>query len=41
MKERVLELAKESGFCFWADENHKPEGATIDWSCNYDKELIT
>lgn len=39
MKERVLELAKEAGFAFWSNEDHKPEGATIDWSCEYDKEL--
>ena len=23
----------------WADESWKPEGAIIDWSSNYDKEL--
>lgn len=39
MKDRILDLAKEAGFCLWSNESHKPEGATIDWSCEYDKEL--
>jgi hypothetical protein len=39
MKKIVKELAKEAGFVFWADEEWKPKGATIDWSCDYDKEL--
>ena len=39
MKKIVKELAKEAGFIFWANEEWKPKGATIDWSCDYDKEL--
>jgi hypothetical protein len=39
MKKIVKELAKEAGFIFWVDEEWKPKGATIDWSCDYDKEL--
>jgi hypothetical protein len=38
-KDQFIELAKEAGFIFWDDEEHKPEGATIDWSSNYDSEL--
>lgn len=40
MNSRVLELAKQAGFVFWEDEPHKPENATIDWSANYDEELV-
>jgi hypothetical protein len=39
MKKIVKELAKEAGFIFWENEEWKPKGATIDWSCYYDKEL--
>jgi hypothetical protein len=40
MKKIVKELAKEAGFIFWDKEcEWKPKGATIDWSCDYDKEL--
>jgi hypothetical protein len=37
---RMLELAEQAGFVMWSkDSDWKPEGATIDWSCDYDKEL--
>ena len=39
MKKIVKELAKDAGFIFWENEEWKPKGATIDWSCDYDKEL--
>lgn len=39
MQQRVIELAKEAGFAMWGNEKHKPANATIDWSCEYDKEL--
>lgn len=35
----LLKLAKKSDFCMWTDESWKPEGASIDWSCQYDKEM--
>lgn len=35
----LLKLAKKSDFCMWNQEKWKPEGATIDWSCQYDKEM--
>jgi hypothetical protein len=38
-KERFLELAEQAGFIFWADEDWRPKGNTIDWSSNYDEEL--
>ncbi len=40
MNERIKELAKQTGFILWADEDWKPEGETIDWSTNYDNELV-
>ena len=35
----MLKLAKQAGFMMWSNEAWKPKGATIDWACNYDKEL--
>jgi hypothetical protein len=35
MNERIKELAKQSGFVLWSDEEWKPEGAVVDWSSNY------
>lgn len=39
MNFKIKELAKQAGFCLWNGEKHKPDGAVIDWSCEYDKEL--
>lgn len=39
MNKQILEIAKQAGFVLWADEDWKPEGAVIDWSSDYDKEL--
>jgi nitric oxide reductase activation protein len=39
-KEQVYKLAKKAGFSVWSDEPWKPKGAIIDWSCDYDKELV-
>jgi hypothetical protein len=36
---RMLQLAEQAGFVMWSDCDWKPKGATIDWSCDYDKEL--
>ena len=37
---RMLQLAEQAGFIIWSkDCEWKPKGATIDWSCDYDKEL--
>lgn len=40
MNEKIRELAKQAGFIFWEDEPWKPEGAQIDWSCQYDDDFI-
>ena len=37
---RMLQLAEQAGFIMWSkDCDWRPRGATIDWACNYDKEL--
>jgi hypothetical protein len=37
---KMLQLAEKAGFIIWSkDCDWKPKGATIDWSCDYDKEL--
>ena len=37
---RMLQLAEQAGFVMWSKESDwKPKGATIDWACDYDKEL--
>ena len=36
---KMLQLAKKAGFIMWSDCDWKPKGATIDWSCDYDKAL--
>ena len=39
MKDKVKQLAERAGFVLWNNEEWKPEGQVIDWSCDYDKEL--
>lgn len=39
MKKIYDTIARDSGFCFWVDEEWKPENETIDWSTSYEKEL--
>lgn len=40
MKDKTFnKLAKKAGFAFWTNEAWRPEGTTIDWSCDYTKEL--
>lgn len=39
MNERIRELLTEAGFCFWQDEEWKPEDAIIDWNADYNKEF--
>ena len=38
-KKRMLKLLEKAGFCTWGDEAWKPEGATVCWDCDYDKEI--
>jgi len=38
-KKRMLKLLEKAGFCMWGDETWKPEGATVCWDCDYDKEI--
>jgi hypothetical protein len=39
MNEKIKQLAEKAGFYLWEDEPWKPEGAVVDWSCEYDSEL--
>jgi hypothetical protein len=39
MNDKIRELLKESGFCFWADEEWGPGVGKIDWNCDYEKEF--
>ena len=39
MNDKIRELLKESGFCFWADEPWGPGAGKIDWNCDYEKEF--
>ena len=38
--DEIKELVKEAGFCMWGDEKYKPDGAVVDWACEYDDELV-
>jgi hypothetical protein len=39
MNEKIKQLAEKAGFYLWENEPWKPEGAVVDWSCDYDSEL--
>lgn len=39
MNERIRQLAEQSGFILWTDEDWKPHNEVIDWSSRYDDEL--
>jgi hypothetical protein len=41
MKKKHKKLLRKAGFCFWADEKWRPDGAIIDWAKDYDKEIVT
>lgn len=40
MDNKTFELAKSAGFIMWDNEHWAPEFATVDWSCDYDEELM-
>lgn len=40
MNKKTRKLAKKAGFVFWENEEWKPSGELIDWSCYYDNELV-
>lgn len=40
MNNLIRKLAKEAGFIFWENESWKPKDAIIDWSTNYDEDLV-
>lgn len=40
MNSLIRKLAFEAGFIFWENESWKPKDAIIDWSSNYDEDLV-
>ena len=40
MDPKIRKLAKKAGFVFWGKDPWGPGEGYIDWSCNYDKELV-
>ena len=40
MDPKIRKLAKKAGFVIWGDASWGPGKGHIDWSCNYDEELI-
>ena len=40
MDPKIRKLAKKAGFVIWGDASWGPGKGHIDWSCNYDDELI-
>lgn len=37
---KTMELARQADFAFWDGETWAPELQAIDWSCDYDRELV-
>jgi hypothetical protein len=40
MDPKIRKLAKKAGFVIWGDAPWGPGKGHIDWSCNYDEELV-
>lgn len=40
MDDKIIELAKKAGFIFWGNEHWRAEGQYIDWSSDYDDDLV-
>ena len=40
MDPKIRKLAKKAGVVIWGDASWGPGKGHIDWSCNYDEELI-
>ena len=40
MNERIRQLAEQAGFVLWDDEMWGPGKGHVDWSTNYDDELV-
>ena len=38
-EQKFRELLARAGFLFWKDEDWKPDGAIVDWTCDYDDEI--
>lgn len=40
IRTKTLVLARRADFCFWDGEHWGPEVEAIDWSSDYDEELV-
>lgn len=40
LEKRTLELARKANFVFWKGEEWGPGTETVDWSCDYDREIV-
>lgn len=40
MDNKTFDLARSAGFMYWDNEHWAPENQAIDWSCDYDEELM-
>lgn len=38
--QRAMELARQADFEFWDGETWAPELQAVDWSCDYDDQLV-
>lgn len=41
MNDKMKSLLAQAGFCFWEDEPWGPGEGKIDWSLNYDVEIVS
>ena len=39
MNKKIRKIMEKAGFVFWGDEPWKPDGAVVDWSCDYDRDM--
>lgn len=37
---KAMDLARQADFCFWEGEHWAPELQAIDWSSDYDREIV-
>jgi hypothetical protein len=38
--DEIKRIAEEAGFATWGIEKYRPDGAVVDWACEYDVELV-
>lgn len=40
LRNKTLQLARTADFVFWDGESWGPEVEAVDWSCDYDDQLV-